>query len=281
MSAYKDFGIKGVADDVQFGKAGNKVRNQTGYLEVVDENNALQNIRAKTPSNASDVTTKDYVDRRVQYSHPTVIGYIYQIVSSPESVEFTSALQEGFIALCRQSVGSFTNKKLYRLETWVSTVANSTWTEITPADGTSIVTTVTGNPYLGDHIYIWDLGSTTWLDVGPTSTLTSYIKNSRATITFASSSSTTLFTMPANSIVTKILVKVNIAWNGTSPTFTLGTTGVNNLFCGVNDVDLKTTGLYIISLYELNASSTDMNFYVTQDGSTVGSASILVEYDLI
>lgn len=60
------------------------------------------------------------------------------------------------------------------------------------------------------------------------------------------SSTLTMFTPPANAIITKIVIEVTVAAAGGSPTITVGTSGTPAGYAAATDSDLKNANLYEI-----------------------------------
>ena len=168
MSTHKEYGVNGLAPIIEIGKAGAKLKNNAGVLE--SRNNADADfaiMRGATPVDANDLVTKAYLEA---YGAPVVIGNIYDN-TGPDSAQFTGAGQEGFLAICNETTGSFTVDYIYRLDTWDTDVATSTWTEIVPTEGMTFVNANASSggvdSYTADHIYLWDADAPAgWVDVG-------------------------------------------------------------------------------------------------------------------
>ena len=63
MPDIKQYGIKGIGSDVQFGKQSGRITYDTDHFNVRNKNDsAYQTIRALDPSNDADLATKAYVD---------------------------------------------------------------------------------------------------------------------------------------------------------------------------------------------------------------------------
>jgi cytoskeletal protein CcmA (bactofilin family) len=67
MANIKNFGISGVASDVQFGKTGGRVVYDSGnsVFKITSDGSTLGTLRVATPTNAADAATKQYVDDRI------------------------------------------------------------------------------------------------------------------------------------------------------------------------------------------------------------------------
>lgn len=281
MSNFKKYGLTGVSGTIELGKGGAKLYNNSGALEAKNNaEDALAILRSASPVGNNDVVTKQYLET---YGLPKIYGYIYDNTGA-DSDEFTSSAQEGLLALAVDTVGSFTVKKIYRLVTWDTDVSTSTWTEINPTESMTIATRVASPDatidILGDHLYLYDTDTTSWVDMGPYSPVAiTYInKNIRATVQFGTSSPVAVGNVPSGCIVTQIIVKVTTAFDGTDPTLSIGVSGTVEKFMSASEIDLKTVGTYIVDLYSLEDNIDVIATYVA-DSSTAGVCQILLKYD--
>lgn len=98
MSDVKNYGLKGVGDDVQFGKAGGRFKYATDFLFTAGDGSTLVNAQAASPTSASHVATKEYVDGLASGLDPkqsvqvattaTLAGAVY--ATSPSNGQLTS-----------------------------------------------------------------------------------------------------------------------------------------------------------------------------------------------
>ena len=282
--ATKNYRQDGLSSSVELGKGGARVRDNSGVIEARNNaDSALAVFRAADPITATDVVTKQYL---LANGNVTVIGNIYDVgATTPGSTQFTSAAQDGFIAICNETVTTFTAGNLYRLDEWNTDAATSTWTEIVASEGLRFVMSDVssgGSPvYAADHVYIYDLDGTVWVDVGPAAAASAIIKSLRSALVFGTSSPLAIGTPAANSVITKIIVKVTTAFNGTAPLLDIGIAGTTDLYMDRTEIDLNAIGTYIVNLYELDGAGTAMIGTYAADSSTAGAASIFVEYSLI
>lgn len=86
-----------------------------------------------------------------------------------------------------------------------------------------------------------------------------------------------LQTVPANALIVQATVVVLTAFNGAAPTLTVGAAGDADRLVEAADVDLKTAGHYAIPGAYKYAAQTALTGTYTADGSTAGSAIIVVE----
>jgi hypothetical protein len=279
----KSYRQSGVSAVLEFSKGGAKVKNSSGVVEARNNgDSAYAVVRGADPVNANDLVTKQYLEAHAAIA---VIGNIYDSGgSTPASTQFTGAGQEGKIAICNQSVGSFTIDYLYRLDTWNTDVATSTWTEIVPTEGMSINVTDASSggtdTYLADHIYIYDADTTTWIAVGPAAADVSISKNLQAVLADDTSSPLACGTpSAANSVITKVIIKVTTAFDGTAPLLDIGISGTTDLYMDQTEIDLKTIGTYIVDLHEIDTGPTAIIATYVADSSTVGDANILIHYE--
>jgi hypothetical protein len=280
----KNYGINGLGALVELSKGGANLKNNAGVLEARNNaDSAMAIMRGADPVSATDFVTKQYLEAAGAIA---VIGNIYDSGgSTPASTQFTGAGQEGAIAICNESVGSFTDTYLYRLDTWNTDVATSTWTEIVPSEGNSMAITDTtsgGSPtYTAEHMYIYDADGGTWVDVGSAYTADAITKSFRAALVFGTSSPLAIGTPAANSIVTQVMVDVTEAFDGTAPTLNVGTAGTADLYMDETEIDLTTIGTYIVDIYKLDGGGTAAQAVYVPDSSAAGAATILFKYELI
>lgn len=283
MANFNKFGQTGVASTIQLGKGGAKVKNNSGVIEARNAaDSALAVVRAADPVGANDVVTKQYL---LAQGNVTVVGNIYDSGSTtPASTQFTSAAQEGKIAICNQSVGTFVNKRLYRLDTWNTDVATSTWTEITPTEGFRFVNGVASSGgttvYAADHIYVYDAQGAEWVDIGPAAAVTNVTKNFKQTLAFGASSPVVIGTPADNSVIARIAVVVTTPFNGTAPTLDIGVSGTTDKYMDQDEIDLKTAGVYISEPFTFEATGLEIIATYAADSSSAGAARITVEYDI-
>ena len=71
MAIVKQYGLSGVADDVQLGKGGGRLKYDTDHFKVRDslDNNYVR-LKSSDPISAEDVATKFYVDSVAQGLNP-------------------------------------------------------------------------------------------------------------------------------------------------------------------------------------------------------------------
>lgn len=280
----KNYGIDGLGALVELSKGGANIKNNAGVIEARNNaDSALAIIRALDPVGPNDVITKQYMEAHAAIA---VIGNIYDSgASTPASTQFTGAGQEGKIAICNESVGSFTATYLYRLDTWLTDVASSTWTEIVPSEANQMAISDTssgGTPtYTAEHVYVYDADGGTWVDAGSAYTANKINKHFRAALAFGTSSPLAIGTPPANSIVSKLIVDVTEAFDGTAPTLNIGTAGTADLYMDETEIDLTTIGTYIVDIYKLDVAGTAAQAIYVPDSSAAGAADILFKYEKI
>jgi len=279
----KHYRQSGVSNVLEFSKGGAKVKNSSGVIEARNNaDSAYAVLRAADPVAANDVVTKQYLEAHAAIS---VIGNIYDSGgTTPASTQFTGAGQEGKIAICNQSVGSFTIDYLYRLDTWDTDVATSTWTEIVPAEGNIISITDASSggtdSYSADHLYMYDADNTEWDDLGPAAAVTLVNKNLKADLADDTSSPLAIGTPTAACVVTKVIVNVTEAFNGTAPTLDIGISGDTDAYMDQEEIDLKTIGTYVVDLYAADTGPTAIIGTYAADSSTAGAANIILKYDI-
>lgn len=100
-------------------------------------------------------------------------------------------------------------------------------------------------------------------------------------LAFGSSSPVTMFTLPANAVVTKVVIVVDTAFDGTAPSVSIGVSGTTSKYFPATAVDLKTIGGYEYHP-GLVADGTTNAIIATYsaDGSAAGAARMLVHYTI-
>ena len=106
----------------------------------------------------------------------------------------------------------------------------------------------------------------------------SLVKTHRTTIDFETTSPATIGTIPAQGIVTKVIVKVNTTFDGSTPTLNIGISGNDTKYADYTAVPIETSGTHIKHLYELESSNVDAIATITLSAATQGTADILIEY---
>lgn len=100
-------------------------------------------------------------------------------------------------------------------------------------------------------------------------------------LAFGSSSPVTMFTLPANAVVTKVQIIVDTAFDGTAPSVSIGVSGTTSKYFPATAVDLKTTGVYEYHPgLTADGSTNDLIATYSADGSAAGAARMLVYYSV-
>lgn len=120
-------------------------------------------------------------------------------------------------------------------------------------------------------------GNTSWVAAGSTAAC---ISVDTTTLAFNTSSPLTLFTLPANAVIDWVEVIVDTAFDGTTPSVTIGISGTTSKYQGAGDNDLATLGGYRTYPGIAAAGGTEalIATFTAGGGATVGSARILVAY---
>jgi hypothetical protein len=92
-----------------------------------------------------------------------------------------------------------------------------------------------------------------------------------------SSSNTTIGTVSATSRATLVTMEVVSAFDG-APTLTVGDSGDASRLVSNSDIDLSSTGVYIVTSAYTYAAETDIVAYYSAGGATSGSVKITVSY---
>jgi hypothetical protein len=121
-------------------------------------------------------------------------------------------------------------------------------------------------------------GNLTWSSTS--SAVASAWKVDTTTIAFGSSATTTAMTLPANAIVDTVSVIVDTTFNGTAPSILVGKSGgTGQEYVGIGDASLKLADRFDCpSQLVASGSTTDIVIAYTADGSSAGSARVLITY---
>ncbi len=107
-------------------------------------------------------------------------------------------------------------------------------------------------------------GNLSWVDVSANASLVQ-----QEAFTEATSSPVTIFTPPANSVITRVSIEISTAASGGSPTLTVGTGATPDLYMASTDNDVKTTGIYQIDLYDnVGGSPSAVQLAITPSSQT-------------
>ena len=104
------------------------------------------------------------------------------------------------------------------------------------------------------------------------------ILSHRANIDFETSSPHTIGQIPLGGIVTKVILKVLTAFNGSTPTLNVGVSGNDTKYADYTALPIETQGTHIKHLYEREIANVDAIATITLNGATQGTAEILLEY---
>lgn len=98
-------------------------------------------------------------------------------------------------------------------------------------------------------------------------------------LAFGASSPVTMFTKPAGSKLPEVRVYVDTAFDGTTPTLSIGITGTTSKYGSTGQVDLKTVGVYVWDPgIDVTVSAENLIATYSASSSTVGAARIEVDY---
>lgn len=124
-------------------------------------------------------------------------------------------------------------------------------------------------------------GVLSWVSAGSTSDL---IHVDTTTLAFGDTSPKSMFTLPANAVVHDVQVVIDTAFNGTTPTMSVGVNGGSaSKYMGTADNDLKGTAKTVYSNNPgepANGSTEALEISYTASSSSAGSARVLVMYSI-
>lgn len=264
----KKYGVTGIASDVELGKGGPRLVVNGTVVENKDSaGTGFVVVRGAHPVDENDFVTKKFMETRANI---IIVGQIDG--GSPPAPAAV-----GRVFIVTTTGGTYTEGELY-YDTGVA------WELIPIADGTSvkIADALIGGilTFLGNHIYIYDADTTTWLDAGPAPGETSTVKGVWITVGYADVGANLIKTVPAGCQITKAKVRVTQIFNGTTPTMIIGDTGDTDRHMEIKHIDLTKVGLYEVDLLYLYGSSTAVNATLAFGGGTpsTGVATVFLEY---
>lgn len=106
------------------------------------------------------------------------------------------------------------------------------------------------------------------------------VKEQTESITFESVSPHAIFTPPANAVISKVLVNVTEAFNGTSPQLSVGVSGTPAKYMGTTENILGTIGVYEVEprLTEDGSPEEIIITFSTGSGASAGACDVSVLY---
>jgi hypothetical protein len=122
-------------------------------------------------------------------------------------------------------------------------------------------------------------GVLTWASAGTTDHL---VHVDTTTLAYGDSSPKSMFTLPANAVIHKVVVIIDTAFNGTAPTASVGVDGGSaSKYVAASQIDLKATAKTVFEIHPgeaPNGSTEDLEIAYSADGSSAGSARFEVHY---
>ena len=109
----------------------------------------------------------------------------------------------------------------------------------------------------------------------------SLVKNARDNITYSSPQNNTIITIPAYGIVTKVIVDISTAFDGSSPTLNIGSYSIIDKLVYSGDLDLTSQNTYVFHMHKKSTSSQLYLAFFDGGGSTTGELDIYLEYATI
>ena len=273
MSTVKKYGLSGVDSPLELGKGGPTLVNNGGAVEHWNNGGlAMVAVRGADPVGEQDFVTKHYLETE---ANVIAIGEVY---GSGVATFFPVSLAANTVYLCTQTVGTFAINNLYYYD-------GSTWTAITPFAGMRIAVTINLTrgtiTYGADYIYLWDATAAAWTQIGPINNVTKVVKTVRYPMVYNSGSSFNIGSaVPVGAMALRAIVSVTTPFNGTTPTLTLGDTGVANSIMTVGEVNLAAAGIYVADCYNSYPSGIQLTGAYAAGSSTAGAASIEIEYSI-
>lgn len=308
--ATKMFELSGVASFLEFSKQGYRLAydSANGWMEVLQsDGSTLGRLQFAEPVASSDGATKNYVDVAISNlidSAPGTMDTLNEIAQalnddpnfyttinnliSEIDVNVDDLITLSGVAENTTNLGTFTGVTIGDNKTVKAALQDlETAHEEVDANVNDVIT-LTG--VAENSVNLGSFAGTT-ISNNPTikqalQDLETSIENQEhdcryASIVYTSGPSVNIgATIPTDSIVSRIRVKVETAWDGTAPTVIGGVSADTDLLFAASSVDLKTPGLYIVDTFVETSGDTQFILTMNNDGSTVGAAKVLLEYCL-
>lgn len=154
-----------------------------------------------------------------------------------------------------------------------------------PSTGMSqdlVVKMPAGNPTVGQVLYVSAFSSgVITLDYTSAGNVAPCLTVDSTALAYNSSSTVSMFTLPANAEVVLVRVIVDTAFDGTSPSMSVGISGTASKYMGATQVDLTTVGIYEVEPGVIPTGSTEalqIAFSAAGGSPTAGAARVLVTY---
>jgi hypothetical protein len=267
----KHYELTGIGTNVELGKRGPRLKNSSGVIEHRNQaDDGYVIVRGGHPVNDNDLVTKFYLETRADVR---VTGQIDG--GSPPA-----AGTPGRVFICTTAGGVYTLGYLYRDD-------GAQWVEIVPAEGLTVVVTddLSGGTeeYTGDHAYLWDEDTTSWIDLGPSVSAVGVVKTARANFTYSDVGANLVVTAPANAVITKVILNVTQAWDASGVSAEVGDATDPDRHMSADGNDLAKVGVYVVDCGYLYGVSTAVNLTLANNGGTPtqGQARVIVHYDIL
>jgi hypothetical protein len=128
----------------------------------------------------------------------------------------------------------------------------------------------------GDVLSTDGLGNLSFVAVA---TGANQIKTQSEQILFGTSSPIIIFTPPNNSTISKVIVDVDIAFNGTTPLLSVGISGDTTKYMNSTENKLKKIGSYEVTPnYQEDGTPDQIIITFVSSGSSAGQCQVTIEY---
>ena len=250
----------------------------TDLLQVKDkDDSALARLQVGNPVSDDDVVNYRTLKNQADIA---VVGEIYD--SSGET-QFPASANVDDIYIAKDSVGGKTVNRLYRCTT-AGVVGVAVFEEIPEKDGVTITTTNTlsnGSFSLTDnHVYLYDLPNTTWIDIGPAAAVSGVVKVKKFTLDFNSPASNNIGTpTPSDGEVVDVQITIVTPFDG-GASVEIGDAGDTDRLVASSKIKLNKTGgtIYKFTRDQSYGAATQQLATYTQGTATVGQAKIKISY---
>lgn len=205
-----------------------------------------------------------------------------RLKNSSANLEVKNAADSAY-AFVRASTFYATANSVVLNEDAAGSGADWTLTLARPSSGQTAAWTFTyptGPGTAGQVLSTDGSGNTSWISAAST---TACITSDVTALAFGSGSTVTMFTLPANAVVERVLVYVDTAFDATGPaTASIGIAGNTSKYVAANQIDLTAVGCYEITPGIIASGSTEalQIAFAAGTSGTAGAARVEVWYSI-
>lgn len=268
----KNFNLKGVASELQFGKRGPKLSKDVDEkFHIKDALGAYTNMKGASPVDAEDFVTLGYLRNNA------IQAVVKGTINSAGDTASGQALPHGYIAVVSASGLTAPYDTVGELFRWDTTL--DSWAPVAMQEGfvVTVNNTLTGaNLTLEEgFVYVWEGGQ--WLNNGDTPVEADVYKAHAEEQTNLTGSELSTYQIPAGALIDEIIVDVFTAFDDPAADLTATLNVDATPVIDASDCDLSVVGRYKIEKLIDSNSLQAINFAIS-GASTVGGYAVVVKY---